>query len=150
MKNLYSLTLSNIQLHNACKFGTHFSFPNNSCLYTSYSSTNGRTLTLALSFTTKKTVFSELKTSENETRIKGKKKKKSPVIEAPDPGGAPGVSGGGSGGDPKKSPKKVDSWKLKGLPKKVLAVLSNLPLAIAEMCAVAALMALGIVPAPIS
>ncbi|KAI3446069.1 hypothetical protein Pfo_002734 [Paulownia fortunei] len=155
MKTLNSTTVSKIQIHNvrnAFKFRTQFSFPNNSFLYTSCSTKNGRTLTLtlSLSFSSKKTVFSKLKTSGNESSIKGKKKSlQAPTttkIEAPEPGGAPAISGGGSGGGPvKPSPKskKVGSWQLRGLPKKVLAVLSNLPLAIAEMFAVAALMALG-------
>ncbi|KAK6136813.1 hypothetical protein DH2020_029448 [Rehmannia glutinosa] len=116
---------------------------------------NGRTLTLTLSFSSNKTVFSKLKTSENQSKIKGNKKSlQAPTttnIEAPEPGGAPPVTGGGSDGGTVKQPpaaaaaesKKVGSWKLKGLPKKVLAVLSNLPLAIAEMFAIAALMALG-------
>ncbi|KAL7120144.1 hypothetical protein ACP275_02G105500 [Erythranthe tilingii] len=127
--------------------GSQLPFPNNYyCLYTSCSTGNGRTLTL--SFTTNTAVFAQLKTSDNESRInKGKKKNKSTAtkIEAPDPGGAPAVSGGGSGGDPKIPPPKVDSWRLKGLPKKVLSILSNLPLAIAEMFTVAALMAIGII-----
>ncbi|KAK4477087.1 hypothetical protein RD792_016295 [Penstemon davidsonii] len=62
-------------------------------------------------------------------------------ISAPEPG-APPVSGGGGPVEPPRS-KKVGSGLLKKLPKKVLSVLSNLPLAIAEMFAVAALMALG-------
>ncbi|KAL9174048.1 hypothetical protein ABFS82_02G026800 [Erythranthe guttata] len=149
MKNLNSVvTQSKLQLHNtrnAFKFGSQLPFPNNYyCLYTSCSTGNGRTLTL--SFTTNTTVFAQLKTSDNESRInKGKKKNKGTAtkIEAPDPGGAPAVSGAGSGGNPKLPPPKVDSWRLKGLPKKVLSILSNLPLAIAEMFAVAALMAIG-------
>lgn len=157
MKTLNSTIVSKIQLHNtrnAFKFRAQFSFPRNSFPYTLCSTRNGRTLTLTLSFGSKKTVFSELKTSENKSRIKGNKKSlQAPTttkIEAPEPGGAPAVSGGGSDGGPVKPPpqsKKVSSWKLKGLPKKILAVLSNLPLAIAEMFAVAALMALGNVPA---
>lgn len=154
MKTLNSTILSKIQLQdsrNAFKLTTQFSFPNNSLLCSSRNVKNGGTLALTLYFGSKKTVFSELRTSENKSQTKGKKK--TPVttkIEAPEPGGAPAISGGGGGPSPAKPPppsKKSGSWKLKGLPKKVLAVLSNLPLAIAEMFAVAALMALGIVPA---
>ncbi|KAL7156709.1 hypothetical protein ABFS83_02G026700 [Erythranthe nasuta] len=149
MKNLNSVvTQSKLQLHNtrnAFKFGSQLPFPTNYySLYTSCSTGNGRTRTL--SFTTNTAVFAQLKTSDNESRInKGNKKNKSTAtkIEAPDPGGAPAVSGAGSGGDPKIPPPKVDSLRLKGLPKKVLSILSNLPLAIAEMFAVAALMAIG-------
>lgn len=150
MKTLNSTILSKIQLQdsrNAFKLTTQFSFPNNSLLCSSRNVKNGGTLALTLYFGSKKTVFSELKTSENKSQTKGKKK--TPVttkIEAPEPGGAPAISGGGGGPSPAKPPppsKKSGSWKLKGLPKKVLAVLSNLPLAIAEMFAVAALMALG-------
>lgn len=140
MKAMNSKFLSKIQLQyprNALEIRTQFSFPNNSPLSSSRSVKNGGTLTLTLYFGSKKTVFSELKTSENKSRTNAK-------IEAPEPGGAPTVSGGGGGEGPPPPPsKKVDSWKLKGLPKKVLAALSNLPLAIAEMFAVAVLMALG-------
>lgn len=151
MKTLNSRIISRIQLQssrNAIKFTTQFSFPNKSLLCSSRNVKNGGTLALTLYFGSKKTVFSELKTSENKSKTKGKKKTPMTTkIEAPEPGGAPAISGGGGGPSPAKPPpppsKKIDSWKLKGLPKKVLAVLSNLPLAIAEMFAVAALMALG-------
>lgn len=139
MKTLNSRIISKIQLQNPrkdLKFRTQFSFPNNSLLCSSCSVKNGGTLTLTLYYGSRKTVFSELKTSENKSTTKGKKKSSqvptTTKIEAPEPGGAPAVSGGGG-----------RSWKLKGLPKKVLAILSNLPLAIAEMFAVASLMALG-------
>lgn len=128
---LNSRVVSKIELQNPLKFRTQFSFPNSS----SCSVKNGGTLTLTLYYGSRKTVFSELRTSQNKSTTKGKKKSsQAPTttkIEAPQPGGAP--------------IKKGRSWKLKGFPKKVLSILSNLPLAIAEMFAVAALMALGIV-----
>ncbi|XP_073022881.1 uncharacterized protein [Primulina eburnea] len=95
-----------------------------------------------------------LETSENESGVRGANKKlQVPIktnIVAPEPGGAPVVSekgGGGSGGAPLKVPrsKKDSSWLLKGFSRKALAALSNLPLAIAEMFALAALMAVGTV-----
>lgn len=156
MKILNSRIISKIQLQssrNAFKFTTQFSFPNKSLLCSSRNVKNGGTLALTLYFGIRKTVFSELKTSENKSKTKGKKKTPMTTkIEAPEPGGAPAISGESGGPSPAKPPppppsKKIGSWKLKGLPKKVLAVLSNLPLAIAEMFAVAALMALGNVPA---
>ncbi|GER50395.1 cytochrome c biogenesis protein family [Striga asiatica] len=116
---------------------------------------NGGMLTLTLSFSSNKTVFSKLKTSENQSRKKGKKAilqvPTTTKIEAPEPGGTPVDAGGGSGGGTVNPPpsaaegwgKKLGSLGLKGFPRKVLSVLSNLPLAIAEMFAVAALMALG-------
>ncbi|PIN02313.1 hypothetical protein CDL12_25174 [Handroanthus impetiginosus] len=156
MKTLNSRTFSKIQLQstrNTFKIRTHFSFPCNSFLYTSCSTKNGNTFVLTLSFSSKRNVFCKVRTSGNESKTTGKKKSsQAPTttkIEASEPGGAPAVSGGGSGGGTEKpaaaatKSKKVRSGQLKGFPKKVLAVLSNLPLAIAEMFAVAGLMALG-------
>ncbi|KAG6421527.1 hypothetical protein SASPL_118083 [Salvia splendens] len=120
MKSLNVKIVSQIVLHDL-KLRTQFSPLRNSLLC---SAKNGGTLTLTLY---RKTVFCELRTSENK-----KKKKKTTNIEAPDPAGAP---------PPIKKGRR--SWKLKGFPKKVVSILSNLPLAIAEMFALAALMALG-------
>lgn len=156
-----SAIMSKIHPHNSgngFKFRTQFSFLSDSFLCSLCSAKNGRRLTLTLSFSSKtKTVVSKLKTSQDNSNVKGKKKSlQAPTttkIEAPEPGGAAAVSGGSGGGSvpppPQPSPRsrKVGSWRLKGFPKKVLAVLSNLPLALAEMFAVAALMALGTVPA---
>ncbi|GFQ03819.1 cytochrome c biogenesis protein ccs1 chloroplastic [Phtheirospermum japonicum] len=145
MNTTNSTPLSKIQyrnIRNGINFRTQSVFPNNSFLYSSCSAKNGGTLTLTFSFRSNKTVFSKLKTSENQNRTKGKKNiSQVPTttgVEAPEPGG----SGGGPVNPPPQS-KKSGYRKLKGFPKKVLAILSNLPLAIAEMFAVAALMALG-------
>nr|XP_010941947.1 cytochrome c biogenesis protein CCS1, chloroplastic isoform X2 [Elaeis guineensis] len=75
-----------------------------------------------------------------------KKKKKRIVVF----GSAPPVSEEGNGvagnGEGKRAPAGVPLWGFfKRMPKKVLAALSNLPLAIGEMFAIAALMALGTV-----
>ncbi|KAL1563977.1 copper chaperone [Salvia divinorum] len=122
------ILLSKIQLQNRrndLKFRSQFSSLRNSLLC---SVKNGGTLTLTLYHGSRKTVFSELRTSENK---KSSQAPRTIKIEAPDPAGAPPPI------------KKGRSWKLKGFPKKVLSILSNLPLAIAEMFALAALMALG-------
>ncbi|KAL2254716.1 cytochrome c biogenesis protein CCS1, chloroplastic isoform X1 [Sesamum indicum] len=155
MKTLNSSTISKINTHNirnALSCRTQFSFPKDCFVRSLCCSKNGGSFVLALSFSSKrKMVFSKLQTSQDKSNVKGKKKSlQAPTttkIEAPEPGGAPAVSGE-SGGDSVPPPlppgsKKVGSWKLKGLPKRVLALLSNLPLALAEMFAVAALMALG-------
>ncbi|KAL8542854.1 hypothetical protein ACS0TY_003659 [Phlomoides rotata] len=128
MKTLNSTTTSIIRLQNT----------RNAFIFRAQFSCSTTTLTLALSFGRRNAVFSELKTSANKATVNGKKKTK---IEAPEPGGAPAVSGP----PPPPQSKKVGLLKLKGFPKKMLALLSNLPLAIGEMFAVAALMALGTV-----
>ncbi|KAL8555976.1 hypothetical protein ACS0TY_003695 [Phlomoides rotata] len=128
MKTLNSTTTSIIRLQNTRK----------AFIFRAQFSCSTTTLTLALSFGRRNAVFSELKTSANKATVNGKKKTK---IEAPEPGGAPAVSGP----PPPPQSKKVGLLKLKGFPKKMLALLSNLPLAIGEMFAVAALMALGTV-----
>ncbi|KAK4401576.1 Cytochrome c biogenesis protein CCS1, chloroplastic [Sesamum angolense] len=155
MKTLNSSTISKMHTYNiknAFRLRTQFSFPNDSFVCSLCSSKNGCSFTLNLSFSSskRKMVFSKLQTSQDKSNAKGKKKSlRAPTttkIEAPEPGGAPAVSGESGGGSVPPQPpgsKKVGSWKLKGLPKRVLALLSNLPLALAEMFAVAALMALG-------
>ncbi|KAL0365479.1 UNVERIFIED_CONTAM: Cytochrome c biogenesis protein CCS1, chloroplastic [Sesamum angustifolium] len=155
MKTLNSSTISKMHTYNiknAFRLRTQFSFPNDSFVCSLCSSKNGGSFTLTLSFSSskRKMVFSKLQTSQDKSNAKGKEKSlRAPTttkIEAPEPGGAPAVSGESGGGSiPPQPPgsKKVGSWKLKGLPKRVLALLSNLPLALAEMFAVAALMALG-------
>ncbi|KAG8364310.1 hypothetical protein BUALT_Bualt19G0115400 [Buddleja alternifolia] len=151
MNNLCSTTLPKIEAYNiknVFKSRAHYSYPTNSFLYSSCSTKNGGKITLTLTFSSKKSVFCKLETSKSENNTKGKKKSSQlptkTIIAAPEPGGAPTVSGGGAPVEPPEN-KKVGSRLLKGLPKKVLSVLSNLPLAIAEMFAVAALMALGTV-----
>ncbi|KAL3614137.1 copper chaperone [Castilleja foliolosa] len=145
MKTMNSTTLSQIQSvylpRNGINLRTQFIFPNNSFLYSSCSTKYGGTHTLTLSFSINKTVFSKLKTSEDENRAKGKKI----ILKVPTTTGieAPKLDGNGGGPVSSSQPKKLGYRKLKGLPKKVLAVLSNLPLAIAEMFAIAALMAIG-------
>ncbi|KAL2460180.1 Cytochrome c biogenesis protein CCS1 [Abeliophyllum distichum] len=100
------------------------------------------------------TVSCKLKTSKNDSNNKSKNKSLQTKIVVPELDGAPALSEaaeeGESAGDrsvsvnPPPSPsKKSGLGMLKGLPRRVLSVLSNLPLAIAEMFAVAALMALG-------
>ncbi|CAA0807584.1 Cytochrome c biogenesis protein CCS1-chloroplastic [Striga hermonthica] len=155
MKALNSTTASKIQFCSSFSLRNRLSFTNNSILYSSCNCRNGSTLTITLSFSSNKTVFSKLKTSENQSRKKGKKAilqvPTTTKIEAPEPGGTPADAGGGSGGGTVNPPpsaaegrgEKLGSLGLKGLPRKVLSVLSNLSLAIAEMFAVAALMALG-------
>ncbi|XP_073125571.1 cytochrome c biogenesis protein CCS1, chloroplastic [Henckelia pumila] len=159
MKIFYSTSQSNLVNHSNSlthdfKFRTHYSHCQNSFFYSLFNSGNGSKINVSFSFSRKKSVSCKLETSENDRGVRGRKEKlRVPTktkIAAPEPGGAPVVSdkgGGGSGGAPLKVPrsKKDGSWLLKGFSRKALAALSNLPLAIAEMFAIAALMALGTV-----
>lgn len=104
------------------------SFPKNSLSSTSY--------------TTRPFIFSF--TVSNNLKIKKINKNATlPTkrIAAPDPGGAPPVSPATPPPPPKKN--KGGFVLVKRLSKKILSILSNLPFAIAEMFAVAVLMALG-------
>ncbi|KAJ6409703.1 hypothetical protein OIU84_009241 [Salix udensis] len=110
-------------------------------IHTLYTTTNNNRSRLSVTIIT----CGKLKTSKE---IKDKDKKASGKIILSD--SAPPVvseeSGGGGGGDGEKVPVKTGTGALgflKRLPRKVLAVLSNLPLAIGEMFAIAVLMALG-------
>lgn len=99
------------------------------------------------------TVSCKLETSEDERQSNKKRKEKAnfgapkPKIMVPDSNGAPPISEDGAKVEDKpqqrQSKKAVRSGFLKKFSKRVLAILSNLPLALAEMFAVAALMALG-------
>ncbi|XP_051132096.1 cytochrome c biogenesis protein CCS1, chloroplastic [Andrographis paniculata] len=151
-----NLNSSNIQLQtaiNATKFTTPFA---NSSLRRN---NGGGTLAITVVFSGRTVVSSKLKGSENRSGVKVKEKKSLPSatrtkISAPEPGRAPAVSGEESGGGrlepnpppPPPAQRNQPSFrKLRAIPKRLLAVLSNLPLAIAEMFALAALMALGTV-----
>lgn len=139
MRKFNSTTASKFQfqvaIDDAFRFRTQLSFRRDHC-----SAKNARKLVLTFS--------SKLNTSSGGTGLKVVKKKKNeasqlPPIAAPEPGRAPSVSGG-------EEPPPIQSTKtgfsmLKRIPKRLFAVLANLPLAIAEMFAVAALMALGTV-----
>lgn len=159
MKIFYSTSQSNLVNHissvsYAVKFRTHYSHCQNSFFYTLFNSGNGSKINVSFSFSRKNSVSCKLETSESERGVRGTKKKlqvpTKTKIATPEPGGAPVVSekgGDGSGGSPMKVPwsKKGGSGLLKVFPRKALAVLSHLPLAIAEMFALAALMAVGTV-----
>ncbi|KAJ6345946.1 hypothetical protein OIU78_008577 [Salix suchowensis] len=113
-------------------------------IHTLYTTNNNNRSRLSVTIIT----CGKLKTSKE---IKNKDKKASgkiilsdsapPVVSEESGGG-----GGGGGGNGEKVPVKTGTGALgllKRLPRKVLAVLSNLPLAIGEMFAIAVLMALG-------
>ncbi|KAF9675980.1 hypothetical protein SADUNF_Sadunf09G0090600 [Salix dunnii] len=110
-------------------------------IHTLYTTTNNNRSRLSVTIIT----CGKLKTSKE---IKNKDRKASGKIILSN--SAPPVvseeSGGGDGGSAEKAPVKTGTGALgflKRLPRKVLAVLSNLPLAIGEMFAIAVLMALG-------
>ncbi|XP_075504453.1 cytochrome c biogenesis protein CCS1, chloroplastic [Primulina tabacum] len=155
MKIFCSISQSNLVNHSSSlsydfKFSTHYSRCQNSFLCTLFNSKNGSKINVSCSFSRKNSVSCKLETSETESGVRGRKKTlhvpNKTKIAAPEPGGAPVVSDKGGGGSVR-APLKVPrgSWLLKGFSRKALAALSNLPLAIAEMFAVAALMALGTV-----
>ncbi|KAJ6310625.1 hypothetical protein OIU76_015364 [Salix suchowensis] len=109
-------------------------------IHTLYTTNNNNRSRLSVTIIT----CGKLKTSKE---IKNKDKKASGKIILSD--SAPPVvseESGGGGGNGEKVPVKTGTGALgllKRLPRKVLAVLSNLPLAIGEMFAIAVLMALG-------
>ncbi|CAA2954302.1 cytochrome c biogenesis CCS1, chloroplastic [Olea europaea subsp. europaea] len=139
----HSLILSKFQNHiikNVFKFRTRNSCPYHFLIHASRSRKNGSTMTVSC----------KLKTSKNDINRKSMDKSLQTKIVVPELDGAPSLSEaaeeGGSGAPVKQPPlssKKNGFGLLKGFPRRVLAVLSNLPLAIAEMFVVAALMALG-------
>ncbi|CAI9765529.1 unnamed protein product [Fraxinus pennsylvanica] len=130
----------NHNIKNVFKFKTRNSFPHSFLICASHSHKNGSTFTISC----------KLKTSKNDIDKKSMDKSLQTKIVVPELDGAPSLSRAeeerGSGAPVKPPPlssKKNVLGLLKGLPRRILAVLSNLPLAIAEMFVVAALMALG-------
>ncbi|KAL3538940.1 hypothetical protein ACH5RR_002306 [Cinchona calisaya] len=100
------------------------------------------------------TVSCKLKTSKDDTQSTRKKKKEDEkIIVLPESDEAPSLSEKGTTGKNNGAPvnpqkmrsKSMQFGFLKGFSRRVLTILSNLPLALAEMFAVAALMALGTV-----